>query len=179
MRFPRHHPKSGAKGLELAASLPAHPPTLRDTPEDSLSGRLRTPGWRGRYFCRDKHGGGRVLDTTGGGQGNWVGLLGRGEPWRPHLYPNVVLTHASARFRQAEMDLGLHIFPGCAESQLESWGPGGWCSTPEGMWIEGEECPLPKAGWGRVTGPGSIPHSAPSILWTSCISHFLLEAWEG
>lgn len=48
----------GTKGLELAVSLPAHPPTLRDTPEDSLSGRLRTPGWRGRYFCRDKHGGG-------------------------------------------------------------------------------------------------------------------------
>lgn len=67
----------GTKGLELAVSLPAHPPTLRDTPEDSLSGRLRTPGWRGRYFCRDKHGGGgEVLDTTGGGQGNWVGLLG-------------------------------------------------------------------------------------------------------
>lgn len=42
---------------------PCPPPTPRDTPEDSLSGRLQIPGWRGRYFCRKKHGwggGGRV-----------------------------------------------------------------------------------------------------------------------
>lgn len=36
------------------------------------------------------------------------------------LHPNVAPTHASAKFGQAELDLGLHTFLGCGESELVS-----------------------------------------------------------
>lgn len=68
--------------------------------------------------------GGGVLDKAGD-QGV-SGLLG----WLLGVKGTLVAPFVSRRgpqpcLSQAEMDLALHIFPGCGESELDSWGPRG------------------------------------------------------
>lgn len=103
--------------------------------------------------------------------------LGWGNLGRPRLHPDMASTHASARFGQAELDPGLHTFLG-GESELVPRAPGGWHSSLQGLQLE-----VRNAGFPGQTGTGSPEASAPPYaanftVWTSCISHFLLEGWE-
>lgn len=144
----------------MAGCLPPWTPTTpQDTPEDLLSGRLQTPGWRGRYFCRDRRGGEviRYRNSSGGvcaGVSGWGDLLGG--PIRIQMW------HA---FGQAKFHLGLRAFPGLGDSELVSYGrpPVAWDSRPEGWWLEVKNAGSPRQageGGGRVTrGHSSAPGS--------------------